>query len=120
MREHLGVAARVEVVAGRLELSAELRVVVDLAVLRGPHPSALIAERLMAVLDVDDAQPARPERHSRALGVAVVIRPTMADDVGHPLEDRLIQRRHGSSVDRKRAGDTAHAYLTRTLARPYF
>ena len=47
--ERLGVAARAELVPGALELAAELRVVVDLAVLDDDAASVLVRDRLVAV-----------------------------------------------------------------------
>jgi hypothetical protein len=44
-------------VAELLELGAELDVVVDLAVLHHPVAAALVAQRLVAALEIDDREP---------------------------------------------------------------
>ena len=62
VRQDLGVAAAAQHVAARLELLAQRRVVVDLAVLRRPDAAALVGEGLVAALDVDDREPPGAER----------------------------------------------------------
>src|SRR6185312_12959494 len=77
VREHLGVAARAEGVAVCPQAVAERVVVVELAVLHGPHGPVLVGERLVAAGDVDDAQAPRAERDPRSLVRAAVVRPAM-------------------------------------------
>ena len=60
--DRLGVAARVIAMARRFELRAQVRVVVDLAVEDDLDRAVLVAERLRSRREIDDAQPAVPER----------------------------------------------------------
>src|SRR5207245_1428893 len=54
VHEHLGVAVRAEAMAGALELTPQLPVVVDLAVLDDGDAAVLVGDRLVARLEVDD------------------------------------------------------------------
>ena len=56
MNDRLGVATRAEAVAGALERSSQLDVVVDLAVEHHVDARVLVADRLPAALEVDEAQ----------------------------------------------------------------
>ena len=77
MGDHLGVAVAREAVAGRHQLGTELAVVVDLAVLDDVYAAALVCERLVAGVEVDNREPARGdadaalEEASFAVGAAV-------------------------------------------------
>jgi hypothetical protein len=99
--DHLGVAARAEAVPARLELAAQLGVVVDLAVLRHGDGALLRGDRLVAVLEVDDGQAARIE-HDRPDRRAAV-------GVGAAMAERVAHRRHGARVGGPRHGDAADA-----------
>ncbi len=59
--EHLGVAMSREGVPGPLEVMPELAVVVELAVLDDLDAAVLVADRLVAGLEVDDREAARGE-----------------------------------------------------------
>ena len=77
LRDHLGVGRRREATAELLELGAKLDVVVDLAVLHHPVAAALVAQRLVAALEVDDREPvvghaeAAVEVEAHAVGTAM-------------------------------------------------
>ena len=77
VREHLGVAARVESMSRALELVHQLAVVVDLAVLDDDDRAVLVRDRLVAAGQVDDRKPPRgdPDRpvEMRALGVGPAV-----------------------------------------------
>src|SRR5207237_215636 len=70
----LGVGRAAEAMALRRELAAQLSVVVDLAVVDELERAVLARERLQArVGEVDDREPAEPERHAfRLVGAAAV------------------------------------------------
>ena len=75
-------------VAVRLELPADVGVVVDLAVEDHPDAAVLVRQRLLAGAEIDDAQAAMGER-----GVRVAVQPgfvgaAMGDDVAHPQRAR--------------------------------
>ena len=56
--------SRVERVPAGVELRAQLAIVVDLAVEDHPDRAVLVADRLMAAGEIDDAQPAHAERRA--------------------------------------------------------
>lgn len=82
----LGIAPRGEDVAARLQLSAQLPVVVDLTVEDDPAGAVLVGERLMAGLDVDDAQPSAGKPYWAVEKEAFVVRASMGDGPSHRLE----------------------------------
>ena len=105
VHDHLGVAARPEAVAGRLELGAELGVVVDLPVLNDVDAAVLAGHRLMPSGEVDDRQAARGERDGPGDHVAVVVRAAMHERGAHRRERRGVRpARTGGS----KATDAAH------------
>ena len=64
---HLGVGLGGELVSERLQLGAQLAVVVDLAVVDQPAASSAAGERLVTVLrQIDDGQPVVAEHPARA------------------------------------------------------
>ena len=77
VHEDFRIAARAEAVSGRDQLLAELQVVVDLAVVHDEDGAVLVAQRLRAAGDVDDAEPhvgeadPRPGVAPAAVGAAV-------------------------------------------------
>jgi hypothetical protein len=79
MHEDLGVRERGELMPPGAQSLLQLGVVVDLPVHHGPHGAVLVAERLMAMLDIDDAQPPRAERElARGIEVnALVVGPAV-------------------------------------------
>src|SRR5689334_4131020 len=72
--------------SARLELPLQLRMVVDLAVLRCPDRAILVADGLMSTLRVDDAETLSADRDSRALVSvgSVVVRPAQPHGRVHP------------------------------------
>jgi hypothetical protein len=75
MDDDLGVGARAEAMAVRDEFGADLGEVVDLAVEDDLDRAVLVAERLVAGRQVDDAQAAVPEADAGAVVVAAGIGP---------------------------------------------
>jgi hypothetical protein len=72
------------------ELHAQRLEVVDLAVEGDGHRAILVVDRLVAALEIDDAQPPEPERRMLIDAVALAVRPAMGDDVGHLLENAFL------------------------------
>jgi hypothetical protein len=70
-------------VAGALELSPQLRVVVDLAVLDDDAASVLVRDRLVAVLEVDDREAARREGDGAVDVLAVTVGAAVDEQVAH-------------------------------------
>ena len=90
VHEHLRVAAGGEAVAAALQLGSQLSVVVDLPVLDDLDAAILVADRLVAAVEVDDREPPRREAdravHEHALAV------------GATVDHRLVHGREGGSV----------------------
>jgi hypothetical protein len=98
--EHLRVRARPEPMAGPLELPAQLREVVDLAVLDDGAGAVLVRDWLVAAREVDDREPPRSEPDA-ALDERAV-------RVGPAVDERGRHRREPLPVDRApRRGDPA-------------
>ena len=106
MDEDLRVAAGREPVAGPLEAVPNLGVVVDLAVLDDLDAAVLVADRLVATVEIDDREPPRGDRR----------RPLRerAGAVGSAVDERRVHRGNGSGVDgltgeRDDPADPAHS-----------
>jgi hypothetical protein len=81
--------------------------VVDLAVEDSPHRAVLVAHRLMAALDVDDAQPPSPERDAAGIDVeSIVIGPAVGHARGHA--PRSVATRVGGGSTDPAHGRSAH------------
>ena len=94
----------------RLELRAQLRVVVDLAVVGDPYGAVLVGHRLMASGgEVDDRQAPMAQRHPlvRAHARAAVVGAAMTQHVGHARHGRFVDPE--PIIKREDAGDAAHA-----------
>ncbi len=100
--DHLGVGLRAEAVPARLELAAQLAVVVDLAVVHEPQRAVVARERLhRRVAQVDDREPAEAERDALvveravAVGAAVVerARPSCSRPSRSPADGRARRSR---------------------------
>jgi hypothetical protein len=85
VHQHLGVRARREAMPARAQILTQLRVIVDLAIERHPHRAVLVAERLMASLDIHDRQAANADSHSsREIGVhPLIVRASVAQRRAH-------------------------------------
>ena len=106
MNDHLGVAARVEYVAERLQLRDQLLVVVDLAVEDDDDRAVLVVERLLARGEVDDRQSAVAKPDARLEVQPLAVRTAMRLRVVHALQQRAIEVAACASVEE--AGDAAH------------
>ena len=101
VHEDLGVRARLEAVAEVFQAPAQRLVVVDLAVEDGHERAVLVGDRLMAALDVDDAQAAHAQPHVVVEVKALVVRASVAQHLGHAPHDALVGPAH-------HAADAAH------------
>ena len=110
MQDGLGVGARPVAVPGPFERRAQRGVVVDLAVEDDPERAGLVGHRLVAALDVDDAQTPMAQMSPGVVIEAEIVRAAMADRVGHSPQGRsgpsLVLGRH-----RYKSGNPAHALL---------
>ena len=106
--EDLGVGARAEAVAERLELRGQLGVVEDLAVLHRPQPAVLVGDRLVAAREVDDREAGvdHPE-------AAVAVQPhAVRAAVGQLARHREQQLARGAPIGgSEQACDAAHGVV---------
>ena len=104
--DHLGVALGGEAVALALQLPPQLDEVEDLPVEAEPHRAVLVGDRLEAVGDVDDAQPAVRETDAVVAVQAVAVGSAMAEHRDHGRQglegNRCTPRR------REKTSDAAH------------
>src|SRR5262249_16219545 len=82
--ETFRVRARTKGMARSVELRAQLRVVVDLAVEHDGDGLVLVPDRLTPGVEVDDGEPAHAERESSFDEGALVVGPTVLDDLPPP------------------------------------
>ena len=87
--------------------------VVDLAVEDRPDGAVLVGERLMAAGQVDDRQPAEPQRGMVVAIVARVVRAAMDEPVHHGRGAIPAQR--AARIGPDRAADAAHAVACQSL-----
>ena len=110
--DHLRIRLGREAVAERLELLAKLDVVVDLAVLHHPEAPALVGDRLVAAVEVDDRESS--VRHPEA-GVEIE-----ADSVGTAMPElarHLEQKLARDSLASVDTGQTTHPHHRRAAVR---
>src|SRR5215217_356092 len=91
---------------GGAQAIAQGRVVVDLPVLDDVDRAVLVRDRLIAALEVDDRQAARPDPRDAVDVLAPAVGPAVAQGRGH-RRDQLTPRRL-PSVEGDEATDSAH------------
>ena len=104
LQQHLGVGvAGEEPVAARLELRAQLGVIVDLAVVDNRDLALGVPHGLRPMREVDDGEAPVPEEEAglRLQVETVSVRPPMSERSGHPLDVGPIARPG-------KAGEPAH------------
>ena len=104
MHERLGVAVGAQRVACALELAAELRVVVDLAVLDDDTASVLVRDRLVAVLEVEDREAPRRERDAAFHVLARTVGAAVDEQVAHRAQRVEVR----AAARRRNPADPAH------------
>ncbi len=98
----------------RFEFSAQFHVIVNLAVADDVNRSVLVRDRLLAAVEIDNAQPPHRQADAGLDEEAFIIRSAMAQRVGHFAEEGTAI----SSVFRGDvAGDAAHSLPLRFWAR---
>ena len=90
---------------GLFERGPQRRVVVDLAVEGDPESAGFVAHRLMAALDIDDAQPPLAEMRPGIVIEAKIVGAAMADRLGHAPQDPDAA---GGGPDIHKSGNPAH------------
>ena len=81
--DHLGVALGGEAMAAAQQVAPQLAEVVDLAVEDDDDRAVLVVDRLVAGLEVDDAQPLDAEPHLALHVQAARIRPAVLEGRAH-------------------------------------
>jgi hypothetical protein len=81
--DDFGVAVGGEAVAAALQFGLHLGVVEQLAVVDDGDGAVLVADRLPAVSQPDDAEAPRGEADARLFEIAVLVGPAVDDGVGH-------------------------------------
>ena len=90
MNDQLGVAVGAEHVALGLELDALLGIIEQLAIADDGDAAILVEDRLLAVLEPENAQPAMRKPDPRHKQKAGIIRTTVSQRVGHAAHERPI------------------------------
>src|SRR4051812_6927297 len=98
MDEHLGVAGRLERVARAAEALAELAEVVDLAIEDDDDAAVLVVDRLIAGVEVDDAQALDAKSDLVFQMDAARVRPTVLESRAHLHDHRALHRNAVDSV----------------------
>src|ERR1700730_18093133 len=83
VRDHFGITASAKEMAAALELDAQLRKIIYLAVEHNAEIARFVVNGLMASGEIDDAEPARTKDRSGAGEHPFVVRPTMDERVHH-------------------------------------
>src|SRR4051794_31648957 len=104
MTYYLSVASGSQLMTAALQPTADVGVVVDLAVKDDDQVSCFVVQRLVAVLDIDDCQPSHPEPD---LGLDVTPGPVGAS-VQHLISHSLDHGDRGLPSALVDAGDPAH------------
>src|SRR5690349_19801504 len=108
MNDCFGIAGGLQAMAAFEERLTQFLIVVNLPVEDDPNRSVLVADRLLARLEVDDAEPPHAEADTRAKVHPFFIRSTMHQHLTHRanllLEDRFVKSNdsrnatHGQSL----------------------
>ena len=95
-----------DAVAAALEVRPQLDVVEDLAVEHRPDGLVLVVDRLVAALEVDDAQPRMAQAEAGLGVIAGAVRPARRQRRDHGLE--LAARHVAAAVEVQDSGQAAH------------
>src|SRR6516164_6185303 len=104
------VAPRAIAVSAGLQVWPQLFVIINLAVVNQPHVSIFVRERLVAGLEIDDAQPAHRQSHILGQIETSIVGAAMYDLLVHGFERGAPDSMLG--VEIYRATDSTHRRLT--------
>src|SRR5256712_9975701 len=99
VNDHLTVRFRLELVTAANELLAKFPVVVDLAVEDQRNVAGLVGKRLVACLEVNDAQAADGEGQVRRFKFPVAVGATMLETRRHPVDALAMRHRLERQID---------------------
>ena len=106
VRNQLGIAVGPELMAATFQPGLGFGVVEELAVEDDVNAAVLVADGLPAVAEANDAEPARGQPQPGTLQVAVLVRPSVDQTVGHGAQTT---RGQGDPVHQvNHAGDSTH------------
>jgi hypothetical protein len=88
VQDGFGVGARLIAVPGLLECWTERGLIIYLAVKGDPERAGLVRHRLVAALDVDDAEAPLGEVRPRVVIKTKVVGAAMSDRIGHSRQGR--------------------------------
>ena len=108
LRDHLGVGGGREPASEPFQLGAQFDVVVDLAVLHHPVARALVAQRLVAALEVDDREARVGHAEAPVEVDAHAVRPPVPQLPCHGQQKAAVSGAVATPVD---PGDPAHAQI---------
>src|SRR5262245_29643527 len=92
MDQDFGIALGPEPVAAGFEIAAQLPVIVALAIEDDLNRAVLVADRLVASLQVDDGEPAMRQADTGLAPEPLGVRTAMGDRVAHGLQQAPIDR----------------------------
>jgi hypothetical protein len=108
MDDSFRIAFSAVAVATRLEIFSQILVVINFTVEDDPNVFVFIAKRLMASLNVDDAEAAHRQPHVLFDKEAIIVRPAVDDLLIHSGEQVTIHT--PGSLGMKDTADSTHAY----------
>jgi hypothetical protein len=113
MNDHFRIGLSSEDMAARLQIPAQILVVVDFAVENDPYGFVFVAEGLVAGVQIDDGKPAKPKPDWPGAVVALVIGTAMLNGVRHRLEQPA--RYASRAIEIQFAANAAHASVSSFL-----
>ena len=116
MRDNLGVAMRGKTMTSPFEHLAGFGIIEEFAVEDDLDGMIFVANRLLAVRQADDAEPAIGQAEPGFFEITVVVGTAMDNGVGHALEQ--VVRHRPSARQIHHTDDTAHAkFLKKSFCR---
>src|SRR5205085_775399 len=106
VNDRFRIARRPQRMPALLEVAPQLLVVVDFAVENDPDGSVFVRDRLVAVIEIDDAEAPHANRHAVADVHTLIVRAAMRHDPAHGTNLVFL---NGPSVPANYACDAAHS-----------
>src|ERR1051326_493435 len=94
------------------QVGANLTIVVNLTIQDYGHRAVFVEQRLMATLDVDDAESSHAQCNLRSQKISILYRATVVHDFSHVADDKLIDTSDGR-ID---SGDSTHGLKSTLLS----
>ncbi len=113
VNQEFRVRPRIELVPRGLEFTPQLRVIENLPVVDDPEGPVLVVDRLVAALEVEDAQPGGAQTDPLVHVDSEGIGPAVADEREHPSQQGNLAFRRGRQSE---SDDPAHPRFTHPAA----